>query len=155
MENCGDENKCGGRREFLVRASAVAGGVVLSLSGLSSAEGQKEEVKSPDTVADELVLKLDAASALGKVGGSQIVETKSGKIIVIRSGEQSFTAFSAKCTHRNGTLVYDEKTKQLNCPLHGSRFNAADGAVVKGPAAQNLAAFTTDSAVVVSLKPKS
>ena len=154
MENCNDENKCGGRREFLVKASAIAGGVVLSLSGFSAVRGQKDDSKTDGTIAEDVVLKLDSSSPLGKVGGSQTVDTKSGKIIVIRNGEMSFTAFSAKCTHKNGTLGYDDKTKQLVCPLHGSRFNGANGSVVKGPAAQPLASFMTDSAVVVSLKPK-
>jgi Rieske Fe-S protein len=155
MENCSDENKCGGRRDFLVKASAIAGGVVLSLSGLTAAKGQKEASKTPDTASDELVLKLDASGPLGKVGGSQVFETKSGNIIVIRNGEMSFAAFSAKCTHKGGKLAYDEKTKQIACPLHGSQFSPADGSVLKGPALQPLPAFMTDNAIVVSLKPKS
>lgn len=154
MENC-NERKCDGRREFLVKASAIAGGIVLSLSGLSAVQGQKDESKTADENADDLVLKLDASSPLNKVGGSQVLETKSGKVIVIRSGEMNFAAFSAKCTHKGGTLAYDEKTKQLVCPLHGSRFDGANGNVAKGPASQPLPSFTTDSAVVVSLKPKS
>ncbi len=153
MENCNDKNKCGGRREFLVKASAIAGGVVLSLSGLNAAQGQKEDSKKDDTMTDDLVLKLDSSSPLSKVGGSQIFDTKSGKIIVIRNGETSFAAFSAKCTHKGGTLAYEAKTKQLACPLHGSRFDGANGSVVNGPASEPLPAFTTDSAVVVSLKP--
>ncbi len=146
MENCSDEQKCGGRREFLVKASAIAGGVVLSLTGLEKANAQTE--------SDDLVLKLDAASPLNKIGGSQSVETKSGKVLVIRTGESNFAAFSGKCTHKGGTLAYDEKTKQIACPLHGSRFDPANGNVLKGPAAQTLPALTTDNAVVVSLKPK-
>lgn len=155
MENCNDEKKCGGRREFLVKASAIAGGVVLSLSGLSAAQGQKDDAKKDDSMAEDLVLKLDASSPLGKSGGSQIFDTKSGKIIVIRKDETTFAAFSAKCTHKGGTLEYNAKTAQLNCPLHGSLFDSTNGSVVKGPAKLPLPAYATDSAVVVSLKPKS
>jgi len=154
MENCKDENKCGGRREFLVKASAIAGGVVLSLSGLSTAQGQKDDSKDDSAIAEDLVLKLDSSSPLSKAGGSQIFDTKAGKIIVIRNDDTSFAAFSAKCTHKGGTLAYEAKTKQLVCPLHGSRFNGANGSVVNDPASQPLPAFTTDSAVVVSLKSK-
>jgi Rieske Fe-S protein len=155
MKNCNDEKECGGRREFLVKASAIAGGVVLSLSGLSAARGQKDDPKSADTAADDLVLKLDASSALNKVGGTQTFDTKSGKIIVVHTGEMNFAAFSAKCTHKGGPLEYDAATKQLTCPWHGSRFDSATGAVVKGPAKQPLPAYATDEAIVVSLKPKS
>ncbi len=152
MENCNDEKTCGGRREFLVKASALAGGVVLSLSGLKTTQGQK---KSDDAPSDDLVLKLDSASPLSKVGGSQVVETKSGKVIIVRNGEMSFAAFSAKCTHKGATVKYDEKTKQIYCPSHNSQFEAATGKVLKGPANQPLPAFTTDNAIVVSLKAKS
>ena len=154
MTNCNDENKCGGRREFLVKASAIAGGVVLSLSGLSAANAQKE-TKSADTAAEDLVLKLDASSALSKVGGTQTFDTKSGQIIVIRNGDMNFSAFSTKCTHKGGPVSYDEKTKQLACKWHGSRFDAASGSVLKGPAKDPLPAFAADEALVVSLKPKS
>jgi Rieske Fe-S protein len=152
MDNCSDEKKCGGRREFLVKASAIAGGVVLSLSGLNTASSQ--ELKPADTTADDLVLKLDSSGPLSKVGGSQTFDTKSGKIIVIRSGDMSFAAFSAKCTHKGGTLNYDANTKQLVCPLHGSQFDSSNGSVLKGPAKTALPAFKADDAIVVSLTPK-
>lgn len=155
MENCNDEKNCGGRREFLVKASAIAGGVVLSLSGLNTASAQKDKKTSGGIMDDDLVLKLDASSPLNTVGGTQTVETKSGKVIVIRNGEMSFTAFTTKCTHKGGPISYDEKTKQLVCKWHGSRFDPANGNVIKDPATQPLPAFTTESAVVVSLTPKS
>jgi cytochrome b6-f complex iron-sulfur subunit len=154
MKNCNDENKCGGRREFLVKASAIAGGIALSLSGLNASQAQTEMKKDGDTMTDDLVLKLDAASPLNKIGGSQVFDTKSGKIVVIRNAEMNFTAFSTKCTHKGGPVNYDEKTKQLVCEWHGSQFNPADGSVVKGPAKLPLPSFSTDEAVVVSLKPK-
>ncbi|MEP6904012.1 MAG: Rieske 2Fe-2S domain-containing protein [Actinomycetota bacterium] len=151
---------CGGRREFLVKATAIAGGVVLSLSGLSAAQAQKDKDKDKkkdgDTMNEDLVLKLDASSPLSKVGGTDTVETKSaGKVIIVRNGEMSFAAFHAKCPHKGGPIKYDEKTKQLFCPWHGSRFDAASGNVLKDPAKEPLTAFTTNPAVVVSVTPKS
>lgn len=151
----GAEN-CGGRREFLVKASAIAGGVVLSLSGIGAAQAQNNSDKKPDvdTTNEDLVLKLDASSPLSKVGGNQTVETKSGqKVIIVRNGDMSFAAFLAKCTHKGGPIKYDEKTKQLFCPLHGSQFNSANGSVLKGPAKASLTAYSADTAVVISLKP--
>jgi nitrite reductase/ring-hydroxylating ferredoxin subunit len=157
--DAGAEN-CGGRREFLVKASAIAGGVVLSLSGLRAVQAQKDtnkdKKKDGDTQNEDLVIKLDASSPLSKVGGTDTVETKSaGKVIIVRNGDMSFAAFRAKCTHKGGPIKYDEKTKQLFCPWHGSRFDAATGSVVKDPAKEPLTAFTTNTAVVVALTPKS
>ena len=149
---------CGGRREFLVKASAIAGSVVLSLSGLSAVEAQKDKDKKKDgdTMNEELVIKLDAASPLGKVGGTQTVETKSaGKIIIIRNGEMSFAAFRTKCPHKGGPVKYDEKTKQLVCDWHGSRFDPTNGSVLKEPAKAPLTAYPTGTAVTVSIPPKS
>ena len=156
QDSCHDAGNCGGRREFLVKASAIAGGVVLSLSGLGTARAQKENAlqKDGDSSNESLVLKLDASSPLSKVGGVQTVETKSaGKVIIVHNGDMSFSAFHAKCTHKGGQINYDEKAKQLFCPLHGSRFDAANGSVLKGPAKAPLPAYTADTAVVVNVKP--
>ena len=147
MENCNDDNKCGGRREFLVKASALAGGFVLSLSGVSEAKASNDD-------AADVVIKVGATSPLGKVGGSTGFDTSAGPIIVIRTGEATFAAFSAKCTHKGGALEYDAASKQLACPLHGSRFNGADGSVAKGPASNPLAGYSAESAVVVAITKK-
>jgi Rieske Fe-S protein len=66
----------------------------------------------------------------------------------------SFSAFRAKCTHKGGPIKYDEKTKQLFCPWHGSQFDAATGKVLKDPAKEPLTAYMTNTAVVVSVTPK-
>ena len=102
---------------------------------------------------EDIVLKLDDASPLSKVGGTQTVDTKSvGKVIVVRSGEMTFAAFRAKCPHKGGPIKYDEKTKQLFCPWHNSQFDSTSGAVLKGPATEPLAAFPTNTALVLTVK---
>ena len=143
MENFDKEKTCDNRREFLVKSTATAGGLILSLAGVSS-------VNANDTT-DELTVKLDDKSALGKVGGSQTFDTDKGKIIVVRAGEMAFKAFSAICTHKGGPLKYDEKTGQLACPWHGSKFDM-DGKNVGGPEKTPLAVFSTQNALVVNLK---
>ena len=153
-----DVKDCNGRREFLVKASAIAGGVVLSLSGLNAASGQKEDSKKMDGDSnnEDLVLKLDAASPLGKVGGTQTVDTKSaGKVIIVRNGEMSFAAYRAKCTHKGGPIKYDEKAKNLYCPWHDSHFSMTDGSVLSGPAKEPLPSFMTETATSLVVKVKS
>lgn len=124
MEDCNNKAACLGRREFLVKVGIVAGATVLTVSSaaLGFASGRFEDV----------VVPIAADSPLAKMGGSQIVASSAGKIIVIRSGEQKFAAFSARCTHKGTLLNYDGK--QLKCPNHGSKFNAEDGSVIGGPA---------------------
>lgn len=49
-----------------------------------------------------------------------------------------FVAFSAACTHRGATVSAGNGTTLL-CPAHGSEFDGATGAVLKGPASSPLA----------------
>lgn len=139
------EKKCSGRREFLVSASAIAGGLVLSLANVEQASA-KTETSAP---AAETVIKLDDKSPLSKVGGSQIVETPSGKVIIARTGEMTFAAVSAVCTHKGGTLGYDEKSKLFACPNHGSKFGT-DGSNAGGPAKTPLKVTATQNALVLA-----
>ncbi len=137
------EKKCSGRREFLVSASALAGGLVLSLANV--------EKVSAETIAPaaDTVIKLDDKSPLSKVGGSQVVETPSGKVIVARTGETTFAAVSAVCTHKGGILGYNEKTQLFTCPSHGSKFGT-DGANAGGPAKTPVKSFKPQSAIVLA-----
>ena len=138
------ENVCNNRRNFLVKASVTAGGLLLSLSGASAAKA--ETVSTPE----EVVVKLDDKSPLGKVGGSALIDTKSGKVIVVRTGDMAFSAYSAVCTHKGSTIKYDADKKQLFCPSHGSKFDA-DGKNAGGPANQPLAKYSATESVVVTL----
>jgi cytochrome b6-f complex iron-sulfur subunit len=132
------------RREFLVKAGLVAGGLVLTVSSLRSA--------AFGASFEDVTVPVPADSPLAKVGGSQIVDTPAGKVIVIHAEKDEFHAFSAKCTHKGARLVYNAEAKRLDCPSHGSQFNGKTGAIVKGPAETSLASYTakkgTDSVIV-------
>lgn len=145
MKDCIDKKDCTGRREFLVKAGLVAGGLVLTLSApLGAFAG---------AFFEDLVVPIDDKSPLNKVGGSAVVESTAGKIIIMRTGETVFVAFSAKCTHKGGTVFYDEESKTFLCPKHGSEFNTANGSVVKGPAGDPLASYqATGTATSVKVK---
>lgn len=152
------EINCNARREFIVRASAIAGGLLLSLPGLQAVQAkdvEKTAQKNADgQQADEIMLKLDEKNPLYKVGGFGMLKTKSGDVAIIHTAESQFKAFSAICTHKGGPLVYDAAKKQLVCTWHGSRFNM-EGKVDTGPAVLDLTPYVVSSAIVVSLKSKS
>ncbi|HTW99967.1 MAG TPA: Rieske 2Fe-2S domain-containing protein, partial [Acidimicrobiales bacterium] len=38
------------------------------------------------------------------------------------------------CTHAGCTVNFDESVEEFICPCHGSEYNAATGAVLRGPA---------------------
>ena len=139
MKDCNDSGACIGRREFLVKAGLVAGGMVLTVSSLNAA-----------VAFEEVKIEIGADSKLAKVGGSQIVDSTAGKLIVIRTDEAKFAAYSARCTHKRAILGYDHAKKQLVCPSHGSKFDAANGGVANGPAEIALASYVAkgDAAAV-------
>lgn len=135
---------CKNRREFLVKSTATASGLVLSLNGLTSINSQTKD-------DDDVTLKLDEKSPLSRIGGAYFFDYKGDKIVVIRKTETEFAAYSAICTHQGGFLKFNENNQQLICPLHNSKFGS-DGQRISGPAKQPLSSFPTNSAVVVSLK---
>lgn len=145
MKNCDEIVDCSSRREFLVKSLLVAGGLALSLSGTASARG---------AVFEDLVVPIDKDSPLNKVGGSVVVDSAAGKIIVVRTGESTYVAFSAVCTHKRGIVEYEAAKKQFVCPKHGSTYDGATGKVVEGPADNPLAphnATASSGSVTVSL----
>ena len=134
------------RREFLVKTGLVAVGAILTIPSLQNAAfGARFE---------DVTVAIDDASPLTKIGGSVIVDSTAGKIIVIHADKDKFAAFSAKCTHKGAKLNYNPDSKQLECPSHGSKFNGSTGEVTNGPADEPLAKYAakgTDASVVVTV----
>ena len=70
------------------------------------------------------------------VGGGVVLARD--KVVVTRPAADDVRAFSAVCTHQ-GCTVDGVADGLISCPCHGSRFDAATGAVRNGPAARPLA----------------
>lgn len=58
------------------------------------------------------------------------------KLIIARPTANTVAAFSAICTHQGCTVA--PAGKELDCPCHGSVYNATTGAVIDGPAPRPL-----------------
>lgn len=129
MDNCDSKAACMGRREFLVKAGLVAGATVLTVSSVGA------------MAFEDVIVPVGADSPLAKVGGSVVVESSAGKIIVIRAEEAKYLAYSARCTHKRAILNYDHAKKTLMCPSHGSKFDSASGKVTGGPAETDLKSY--------------
>ncbi len=135
MKDCNEIVDCPSRREFLVKSALVAGGIVLTVTGAAKASNFLGRFA-------DVVVTIDDKSPLNKVGGSTIVDSTAGKLIIVRTGDSSFVAFSAVCTHKKGIVEYDASTKQFECPKHHSKFDGATGKVLDGPADEPLASYS-------------
>jgi cytochrome b6-f complex iron-sulfur subunit len=85
-----------------------------------------------------------AGSALGSVGGAVLVESIAGVFLLARTGDASFTAVDAVCSHQSCTVTGIADTTYV-CPCHGSRYDR-NGRVVAGPATASLRQFPTSFA---------
>lgn len=84
------------------------------------------------------------------VGGSVVVTVDGVPVVVAQPTDGDVRAFSAVCTHERCTVA--SEGAELACPCHGSRFDAATGDVLRGPARAPLAAISVavDGAQVVT-----
>jgi len=75
------------------------------------------------------------------VGAARVVDVGGAAVVVAQPVAGEFAAFSAVCPHQGGVVASSRDTV-VTCPLHGSRFDTADGAaVVRGPAEDPLGAL--------------
>ena len=59
------------------------------------------------------------------------------RIVLTRDSAGGVHGFSAVCPHQ-GCTVNEVQAGRIGCPCHGSRFDAATGEVVRGPATTGL-----------------
>jgi len=67
-----------------------------------------------------------------KPSSGKIVKFGSVPVLLVRTAEADWRAFSAVCTHLNCTVQYQEANKQIWCACHNGMYNL-NGQVVSGP----------------------
>lgn len=123
------------RKDFLSQVSlgAAAMLVPMCLGGLSSCS--KTAINAPTNVD----FTLDISSGALSTNGGYLVHSG---VLVARTNSGTFLAVSAACTHEGTNVNYVASANDFYCPNHGSVFSSS-GAVVQGPAQQNLATYHT------------
>ena len=127
----------------LTRRSALRGGAIVVAAGVAgyavarrtgAATGAPGVANAYGVPAPEPARPLARLDQLPAGGGLVLTDRR---VVLTRDAAGTVRAFSATCTHQ-GCTVSDVRDGRIDCPCHGSRFDAATGAVVQGPATRAL-----------------
>ncbi|MDI3404829.1 Rieske (2Fe-2S) protein [Streptomyces cavernicola] len=118
--------KASAARRTVLKGAALAGTAGLGVAACST-ESKVGHAKNPTPTAP---VDLGDAEAV-PVGGVKLYREQ--RLLVTRSADGEYKAFSAQCTHAGCVLDKIEKDEG-NCPCHGSRFDIRTGEALKGPA---------------------
>lgn len=58
--------------------------------------------------------------------------------IMVRTAQDSYVAYSQKCTHLSCAVYYSQSYNRLECPCHEGYFSIRDGSVLQGPPTRPL-----------------
>jgi cytochrome b6-f complex iron-sulfur subunit len=93
-------------------------------------------------VNNTITLNIDATSPLLAVGTAALVRASDPPLLVAHTGQNTFTAMTAVCTHE-GCTVSNFQNPTFECPCHGSQYSTS-GSVLRGPATRSLTQFATN-----------
>jgi len=137
------------RRTFCIQAcqaaSCLALGSLVQACGGSGGSGPSNVPQlssvNGNVSGNTAVVQVASGSPLATVGGAAILFSSGGTFLVSRTGQETFAAVTAMCTHEACTITGFDNTNYV-CPCHGSTFTTA-GRVVMGPATAPLRTFAT------------
>jgi len=124
-------------RGSLVALLGAVGGYVVARDSAAARPPKGETVANAYGPATQNGGRTLVAVDRVPVGGGVVLEKE--KVVVTRPAPDDVRAFSAVCTHQ-GCTVDAVADGTIDCPCHGSSFDAATGAVRHGPAARPLPA---------------
>jgi nitrite reductase/ring-hydroxylating ferredoxin subunit len=69
------------------------------------------------------------------VGGVKLFPypTPQDQCILVRTGTDTYVAYSQKCTHLSCAVFYSSAADRFECPCHNGAFSVRDGAPLQGP----------------------
>jgi len=94
------------------------------------------------------------------VGGVKLFQyPKPGEqCIMIRTAEDSYVAYSQKCTHLSCAVFYSRENDRLECPCHRGYFSVKDGSVLQGPPTRPLPRVVLersgDQLIAIKMEPE-
>jgi nitrite reductase/ring-hydroxylating ferredoxin subunit len=114
-----------------VTLTAAAGGTLAACGPDDEGFGTRTRVSASE---DEIPLTEvpENTTTLVNFGGQQPY------VALVRGSGDEVTAMSGYCTHQGCALALTEDGVELDCPCHGSAFDATTGDVLSGPASVAL-----------------
>lgn len=137
----------------VVLGAEVAGVVLLNISGwLGGTLVHRNQIgvdhryagagKWKEKHVDYREGSLEVAAADELAVNQMLLVHTGGKRIVVGRTEEGWVAFDDRCTHRGGSLADGALIcGVVQCPWHGSQFDASTGAVKAGPAKEPIRAY--------------
>jgi Rieske Fe-S protein len=127
-------------RRSVLRGSAltvVAAGAGFVVARRSDAAKTRSSTTAANAYGAPVAQQGSLLTPLDRIpaGGGVVVESR--RVVVTRGADGTVRGFSATCTHQ-GCSVTSVENGTISCPCHGSRFDAATGAAVRGPATRPL-----------------
>jgi nitrite reductase/ring-hydroxylating ferredoxin subunit len=123
------------RRTAIAVAAGSATALGLAACGGSGTASGSSSRPAPPAPGGPLVALADVP-----VGGAVSATSADGKpLIIAQPTKGTVVGFSAICTHMGCTVA--PAGKELDCPCHGSVYDAATGKNISGPAPRPLAPF--------------
>ena len=143
--NAGDPPPSRVSRKGFVRLCAASGAGFAAFP-LLSACGRTADVEpgggEPLNGGPQVDAGRPIAETSGLKPGTAVPFTDAGsgeQAVLLRSDDGRISAYSALCTHQGCIVAYDAEERTLECPCHGSVFDAESGAeVLSGPAPRPL-----------------
>jgi Rieske Fe-S protein len=78
--------------------------------------------------------------------------------IMVRTADDSYVAYSQKCTHLSCAVYYSREGDRLECPCHQGYFSVHDGSVLQGPPTRPLPRVVLerqgDELIAVRMEPE-
>jgi Rieske Fe-S protein len=87
---------------------------------------RKEGLPAPRRICQVDEVAVDGVRLFG-------YPTADDPCILVRTGTDSFVAYSQKCTHLSCAVYYQAAQRRLACPCHEGFFSVKDGRVLQGP----------------------